>query len=68
MDRGAGTLSLADRQIENRGRNQSANVQAQQCITDFSKGRQEQKMNLRERKEKEEVEREGDVAGSHFHL
>lgn len=47
MDWGAGTLSLADRQIENRGRNQSVNVQAQQCITDFTKGRQEEKMNQR---------------------
>lgn len=52
MDRrgGAGTLSLADRQIENRGRNQSVNVQAQQ-FTDFTKGGQEQKMNQRERGE-----------------
>lgn len=42
MDQGAGRLSLADRQIENRGINQSVNVQAQQCISDFTKGRQEE--------------------------
>lgn len=43
MDRGAGTLSLADRQIENRGKNPSVNVRAQQCINDFTKGRHEEK-------------------------
>lgn len=43
MDQGAGTLSLADRQTENRGGNQSVDVQAQQCITDLSKrGQQEE--------------------------
>lgn len=44
MDWGAGTLSLADGQIENRGRNQSVNVQAQQRINDFTKDGQERKM------------------------
>lgn len=61
---------MADRQIENRGRNQSVNVQAQQCINDFTKGRQERKMNQREGKETdtEERQRGRDIASSHFHL
>lgn len=66
MDRGAGTLSLADRQIENRGRNQSGNVQAQQCISDFTKGIQEEKIN--QRAKDRERERGRDVATSHFRL
>lgn len=65
MDRGAGMLNLADRQIENRGRNQSVNVQAQQCITDFTKGRRELKMNQRKGQKRETAR---DVASSHFHL
>lgn len=56
MDRGAGTLSLADRQIENRGRNQSVNVQAQQCITDFTESRQEHNEEEREREQREREE------------
>lgn len=39
---------MADRQIENTGRNQSANVQAQQCIADFTKGRRGGEMKQRD--------------------
>lgn len=65
MDRGVETLSLADRQIENRGRNQSVNVQAKQCMTDFTKGGRKKK--LREGWI-ERRERGRDVANSCFHL
>lgn len=58
MDRRAGTLSLADRQIENKGRNQSVNVQAQQCITDFTKGRHKEKKRKNPRGAKTEKRKE----------
>lgn len=63
MDREARPLSLSDRRIENRGRNQSVNMQAQQCISGFTKGRQEAEINQRAKERGEK-----DVAVPHVHV
>ena len=68
MDWVAGTLSLADGQIENRGRNQSVNVQAQQRINDFTKDGQERKMKQGWKRELDKREKGRDVASRHFHV
>lgn len=59
----AGTVRFPDRQIENRERNQSVNMQAQQCISDLTKTRQKAKLN---QSTKDRGEKEGQLQQNPF--